>query len=129
LKAIQIENYSIVGDRLDEDDELKEGQMLTNNNFYAIMQLDGNFALYSSSDCNENNLLWISKTSNSSSHRPFYLKVKKSNIFLKDVNDNIVWSTTIKIDDSSSNNCYLKIEGITWLRSFMVLFNVSFIII
>ncbi len=129
MKAIQIENYSIVGDRLDEDDELKEGQMLTNNNFYAIMQLDGNFALYSSSDCNENNLLWISKTSNSSSHRPFYLKVKKSNIFLKDVNDNIVWSTTIKIDDSSSNNCYLKIEGITWLRSFMVLFNVSFIII
>ena len=129
MKAIQIENYSIIGDRLDEVDELTEGQMLTNNNFYAIMQLDGNFALYSSSDCNENNLLWISKTSNSSSHRPFYLKVEKSNLFLKDVKDNIVWSTTIKTDDSSSNNCYLKIEGITWLLYFMGLFNVSFIII
>ena len=71
LKTIQIENYSIIGDRLDEGDELKEGQILTNNDFYAIMQFDGNFALYSSSDCNENNLLWISKTSNVFLKRPF----------------------------------------------------------
>ena len=109
FKTLPFDSYSVIGDQLNEGERLKEGEMLANNGFYAVMQLDGNFVLYSSNTFNDNNLLWSSKTASSPFQRPFFINIANRNLIMNDENNKIVWST--EIHDEVTNNLYLKLQG------------------
>ena len=83
--------------------------MISNNNFYAVMQFDGNFALYDASEFCTNNLLWSSKTDNSSCKRPFYVTLNEGSLVMFDENAKLVWSSNTR--GQGIPNYYLKLEG------------------
>ncbi|CAF3644682.1 unnamed protein product [Rotaria sp. Silwood1] len=65
----------------------------TNDAYYAIMQRDGNFVVYTSRDFSPVNAQWSSNSTNKG-QQPFRLIMQDNgNLVIRDVNNKVIWST------------------------------------
>ncbi|CAF2650846.1 unnamed protein product [Rotaria sp. Silwood2] len=82
-------------------DKLQNGAILyqeeylrsTNEAYYAIMQRDGNFVVYTSRDFSPVNAQWSSNSAGKD-QQPFHLMMQNNgNLVIRDVNNKAIWST------------------------------------
>ena len=84
----------------------------TKNEFYAILQSDGNFVLYRSSKFKPSNALWNTKTYNLSAPKPFKLIMQSDgNLVLYDANDNTVWASNTQNRGKAPHRLVMQSDG------------------